>query len=157
MTGADFLEAVGATFDVAAADLATRSRKRRCTRPRFAAYWLARALPCDGGRQRSLPEIGRLFERDHNTVMHGIAQAEAMLTSDAEFAERLAGAGEILSRRDEPPASVARHPAVLAYPVKPKNEPAANDGDALARFRASRDLLEAIRREHPERCAAQAA
>jgi chromosomal replication initiation ATPase DnaA len=38
-------------------------------------------------RGLSLPEIGRrLGGRDHTTVMHGVERAEAMLSSDADFA-----------------------------------------------------------------------
>ena len=39
----------------------------------------------DGGR--SYPQIGRMIGgRDHRTIMHGVARAGALVTSDAEFA-----------------------------------------------------------------------
>lgn len=51
--------------------------------PRFAAFKLARDLT-----PLSLPVIGRLFGRDHTTVMHGIKRAEALQIEDDDFSGR---------------------------------------------------------------------
>lgn len=95
--------------------------------------------------------------RDHSTV-HYLSNVVAVKAerADAEWAARrdeLRGLlAEWLAGRDLPAlAPEPRHPAVLLNPVKPKNEPAANDRDALERFRGTTALLAAIRREHPER------
>ena len=51
--------------------------------PRFGAFKLARDLT-----PLSLPVIGRLFGKDHTTVMHGIKRAEALLEEDVDFKTR---------------------------------------------------------------------
>ena len=43
---------------------------------------------------RSLPEIGRKFDRDHTTVMHAVRKVEELIIEDASLAENI----EILRR-----------------------------------------------------------
>lgn len=63
-------------------ELLGSKRARLFTQARFALMLVFR-------RQGwSLPVIGmRLGNRDHTTVMHGIARAEELLATDADFAE----------------------------------------------------------------------
>jgi hypothetical protein len=54
----------------------------------------AELLPA-GGRSReltphSLPMIGRSFDRDHTTILHGIRRIEELAKSDPDFGERVA-------------------------------------------------------------------
>lgn len=53
----------GLTF----ADLAGRSRKKHIVAARYSAIRLVRAVS-----SMSYPQIGRMFNRDHTTVMHAL-------------------------------------------------------------------------------------
>ncbi len=59
--------------------LSTR-RARSVARPRQVAMYLAKALT-----PRSLPEIGRRFERDHTTVLHAVRTVERLRAEDGEL------------------------------------------------------------------------
>lgn len=37
----------------------------------------------------SYSELGRLFDRDHTTVIHGVARAQALAAQDADYAAAL--------------------------------------------------------------------
>ena len=81
MTIHDIQTLVCCAFGISQLDLLSRRRGRVQARPRQVAMWLARhATPC------SLPEIGRAFDRDHTTVMHGIERVEARMAEDPGFA-----------------------------------------------------------------------
>ncbi len=77
---ADIQRAIAAHFGVPATEMVSDRRHRQVARPRQVAMYIARhATP------HSLPQIGRAFRRDHTTVMHAIAQIEALMVADAEF------------------------------------------------------------------------
>lgn len=57
---------VAAYYKVKVADLESPCRRREFVRPRQVAFYLSRGLT-----QRSYPEIGKSYRRDHTTVMHG--------------------------------------------------------------------------------------
>jgi chromosomal replication initiator protein len=38
---------------------------------------------------RSLPEIGRKFDRDHTTVMHAVRKVEELIMEDISLAENV--------------------------------------------------------------------
>ena len=48
------------------------------------AMYLAKQLT-----SRSLPEIGRKFDRDHTTVMHAVRKVEELILEDASLAENV--------------------------------------------------------------------
>ena len=76
------IEAAAAWVGVTPKELLGSKRARPFTHARFA---LMLAFRREGW---SLPLIGlRLGNRDHTTVMYGIARAEELLVSDADFAE----------------------------------------------------------------------
>jgi hypothetical protein len=56
----------------AGADIRGDDSRRSVTRWRYAAMYLARHRTC-----LSLPKLGRMFCRDHTTVLHGINQVRA--------------------------------------------------------------------------------
>lgn len=58
-------KAVAEYFSITLDELLSKSRKRIYSRPRQIAMYLCKTLT-----QRSLPDIGRRFSRDHTTVMH---------------------------------------------------------------------------------------
>lgn len=60
-------EMVGTQFKVSIKEMQSRSRKRKLTFPRQVAMYLCRKHTSD-----SLAEIGRLFNRDHSTVLHSV-------------------------------------------------------------------------------------
>ena len=68
-------------FGITELDLLSHRSGRTQAKPRQVGYWLARHAT-----SASLPEIGRAFDRDHSTVMHGIAQVEARMAADPAFA-----------------------------------------------------------------------
>ena len=45
---------------------------------------------------RSLPEIGRKFDRDHTTVMHAVRKVEELILEDASLAENVDALRRIL-------------------------------------------------------------
>lgn len=58
-------------------ELLSRKRARAFSRPRQTAFWLAfRAL------NKSRAQIGRAFERDHTTIIHGIAVVDHLRGTD---------------------------------------------------------------------------
>ena len=59
--------------------LSTR-RSRAVARPRQIAMYLAKSLT-----PRSLPEIGRRFDRDHTTVLHAVRTVERLRVEDGEL------------------------------------------------------------------------
>jgi chromosomal replication initiator protein len=81
---ADIQRATAEAFSLPLRELLSKRQDRRCARPRQVAMYLARELTV-----HSLPEIGREFDRDHTTIMHGIAQVEALMAQKPEFAARV--------------------------------------------------------------------
>jgi chromosomal replication initiation ATPase DnaA len=61
-------------------DLVGPSRQRKYVMPRWLAMSLAREL----GR-KSLPQIGRAFNRDHTTVIHAIRRLKALADNDRDL------------------------------------------------------------------------
>jgi len=84
---------VAAYYDVPLAELKSARRSKIVAWPRQVAMYLARELT-----PKSLPDIGRRFDRDHTTVIHAIKAVEAKIARDLELEmdveilrERLAG------------------------------------------------------------------
>lgn len=74
------LEAVSAATGIPVNEIISPRRSQRLCRARFIYYWLARSLT-----PRSFPQIGkRCGDRDHTTVMHGLAQAKRLWPQMAE-------------------------------------------------------------------------
>jgi chromosomal replication initiator protein len=70
-------------FSIRLADMSSARRSRSVARPRQVAMYLAKQLTT-----RSLPEIGRKFgNRDHTTVMHGVARITELIQQDRAFAD----------------------------------------------------------------------
>ncbi len=62
-------------------ELLSSRRTKRTVEVRQAAMWLARQTSL-----HSYPAIGRVFRRDHTTVMHGVSRTEARMAADDTFA-----------------------------------------------------------------------
>lgn len=69
-------------FNISVKELQSSRRARTVARPRQIAMYLAKQLT-----SRSLPEIGRKFDRDHTTVMHAVRKVEGLIVEDASLAE----------------------------------------------------------------------
>lgn len=69
---------VSGQFQVSVQDLCSKSRKKTVTVPRQIAMYLARKHT-----EQSLAEIGRVFKRDHSTVLHAIKVVSDKLIRDA--------------------------------------------------------------------------
>lgn len=76
-------------FNISVKELQSSRRARTVARPRQVAMYLAKQLT-----SRSLPEIGRKFDRDHTTVMHAVRKVEELIVEDPVLAENI----EILRR-----------------------------------------------------------
>ncbi|MGE5540977.1 MAG: helix-turn-helix domain-containing protein [Bacillota bacterium] len=69
-------------YQLASDDMITDRRKRKITRPRQLAMWLARQFT-----NQSLPTIGRRFGgRDHTTVLHAIRRIDELCAEDSALA-----------------------------------------------------------------------
>lgn len=69
-------------FNISVKEMQSSRRARTVARPRQIAMYLAKQLT-----SRSLPEIGRKFDRDHTTVMHAVRKVEELAMEDASLAE----------------------------------------------------------------------
>ena len=71
-------------FNISVKEMQSSRRARNVARPRQIAMYLAKQLT-----SRSLPEIGRKFDRDHTTVMHAVRKVEELVIEDASMAESI--------------------------------------------------------------------
>ena len=69
-------------YRIKVADLKSKSRARSVTRPRQIAMALAKELT-----NKSLPEIGRAFERDHTTVLNACREVPKFREKDSSIQE----------------------------------------------------------------------
>jgi len=71
-------------FSISVKEMQSSRRARTVARPRQIAMFLAKQLT-----SRSLPEIGRKFDRDHTTVMHAVRKIEELLSQDTALAKSI--------------------------------------------------------------------
>jgi chromosomal replication initiator protein len=90
LTASMICELVSGQFHVSVQDLQSRSRKKSITFPRQIAMYLARKFT-----EESLADIGRVFNRDHSTVLHSIKVVANHLVRDHSVSAQL----EILSNK----------------------------------------------------------
>lgn len=88
----DIDRAICAVYPVQPRQLAGRSVAQNIVRPRFAAIHLARQLT-----NRSLPQIGDHYHRDHTTILYAQRKAAALMESDCDFAEIVLAARGVLA------------------------------------------------------------
>lgn len=74
------LEHVALSYGLSVDDLLGRSRYAHIATPRHIAMWLVRRK-----LHYSYPVIGRLFGRDHSTVMSAVAKVSGFITTDRRF------------------------------------------------------------------------
>ena len=83
-------ELVSGQFNVSVKELQSKSRKKVITTPRQIAMYLARKYT-----EESLVDIGKIFNRDHSTVLHAIKVVSHKLVRDSSVNAQL----EILSNK----------------------------------------------------------
>lgn len=74
---ADIQNRVCARFGTRLSEMLSDRRTAMIVRPRQIAMYLAKELT-----PRSLPTIGRMFGRDHTTVIHAVHQIEKLRATD---------------------------------------------------------------------------
>lgn len=82
-------------FDVHKRDLNSRVRYGFIMPARFAMYKALRE------RGWSYPRIGKLFDKDHSTIIHGVKRAEYLMERDASYAAKI---DELINLRLTPAA-----------------------------------------------------
>lgn len=79
------LATVARAFELDARALSGPSKTRTLTEARFICWWLLRAHT-----RLSLPAIGRMFRRDHTTILAGIRKCEALRESNLLYRQQVA-------------------------------------------------------------------
>lgn len=73
---------VAERYNIRVAEMTSKRRDRPVARPRQIAMFLAKELTT-----KSLPDIGRAFDRDHTTVIHAVKAIENLREKDPAFKE----------------------------------------------------------------------
>ncbi len=80
-------------FKIKISEMQSKRREREVARPRQIAMYLAKKLTT-----RSLPEIGRKFDRDHTTVIHAVKTIEDLSKTNHLIAEDVSLLCQMLSQ-----------------------------------------------------------
>ncbi len=88
----EIIKCVANHYNVKVPDLVGTRRTQDIVRPRQVAIYLSKTLTT-----KSLPEIGREFNRDHTTVIHSLRRIEKLLAHDTHVLDDV----ELLRRRLE--------------------------------------------------------
>jgi len=86
--------AVAKYYDVSVSDILSKSRYPELTRARHIAMYLARKLTL-----KSTPDIGRILNRDHSSVWHGIRRVETRLKAEPALLAQLTELTAIIEGR----------------------------------------------------------
>lgn len=81
----DIIDGVCAFYPVSSVDILSDRHTQKIVRPRHIAMYLARTMTL-----RSLPHLGRCFNRDHTSIKHAVDKMIVCLADDQELAERVA-------------------------------------------------------------------
>lgn len=73
---------VAERYNIRVSEMTSKRRERTVARPRQIAMYLAKTLTT-----KSLPDIGRAFDRDHTTVIHAVKTVEELRQKDSDFRE----------------------------------------------------------------------
>ena len=88
----DIQRKVSDQYGIRVADMKSKRRERKVALPRQVAMYLSKMLT-----SKSLPEIGRNFDRDHTTVIHAVKKVEEMMEKDANFRQEVTLLRQIFS------------------------------------------------------------
>lgn len=90
----DIIDGVCAFYPVSSVDILSDRHTQKIVRPRHIAMYLARIMTL-----RSLPHLGRCFNRDHTTVKSAVDRMAALVASDTELAEHVAAISKHIEAR----------------------------------------------------------
>ena len=88
----DIQRKVAEHYNIRLSEMTSKRRERSVARPRQIAMYLAKTLTT-----KSLPDIGRAFDRDHTTVIHAVKTIEDMCFADAAFKSEIDSLRRVLS------------------------------------------------------------
>lgn len=152
----DIIAIVAETAGLTPDDIYCRRRTKLYTRPRFLAYHFAKV---EGWTPAAM---GRVFGRDHSSIIHALGQIEPMLRSDPLFARLHRRAEEALAGIPAQTVTIApyRHscerpaPTIARHPVEIDETSESEVKTRNADVRGSARLLAAMAQAYPDRCAA---
>ncbi|MBR1780257.1 MAG: chromosomal replication initiator protein DnaA, partial [Oscillospiraceae bacterium] len=78
------IDETGKCYGIDVSDILSTSRTKEITLARQVAMYVIRQLT-----KLSLPEIGKIFSRDHTTVIHSLEKVEGLIKEDRETAENI--------------------------------------------------------------------
>ncbi len=78
------IEETAKCYGVEISDIMSTSRTAKVTLARQISMYIIRSMT-----QLSLPDIGRVFGRDHTTVMHSLEKVEKLMKSNREVSENI--------------------------------------------------------------------
>ena len=84
LTVEEIQKKVAQHYNIRLQDMSSDRRSRHIARPRQVAMYLCKALT-----QKSLPDIGRKFDKDHTTVIHAVRRIGELRKTDAALDEDL--------------------------------------------------------------------
>lgn len=84
ITTNDILQKVAQYYNVTVSEITGKNRQSSIMLPRQVAIYL-----CRKHTNSSLTEIGRIFKRDHTTVLHSIEKITSLMTSDKSMRESM--------------------------------------------------------------------
>lgn len=96
-TVSDIQRTVEETYGLPPQSMCSKRRVKEISHPRQIAYYLSRKLT-----KKTYPALGRMFNRDHSTVVYGVQQARRRIASDPELRDQVEAIKERLSV-DKPP------------------------------------------------------
>tara|TARA_R100000306_G_C4302788_1_gene105982 strand:+ start:67 stop:414 length:348 start_codon:yes stop_codon:yes gene_type:complete len=70
-------------FNLTEKQMCGRQRNRNISWPRFIAWWISTEVTYS-----SFPEIGRAYNRDHTSVMHGVKRVKEWEDTNPEWWDR---------------------------------------------------------------------
>lgn len=88
----DVQRKVAERYNIRVSEMTSKRRERSVARPRQIAMYLAKNLTT-----KSLPDIGRAFDRDHTTVIHAVKTIEEMCLKDPAFKAEIDSLRRVLS------------------------------------------------------------
>ncbi len=83
---------VAAIFDLPLQSMYSKRRDTRAYKAKFAAYYLAYTYT-----EYSFPQIGRVFNKDHTTIMHGVKRCKELIEDNSKFAALIEEAEDSLN------------------------------------------------------------
>ena len=83
---------VAAIFNLPLRTMYSKRRDPRAAKIRFAAYYLAHLHT-----EYSYPQIGRVFNKDHTTIMHGVKRCKELIEDNSKYAALIEEAEDSLN------------------------------------------------------------